>query len=563
MAVSGSAQRQQDFYVPGSVGIGTTNPSKKLDVSGSIQIGYALPSGLNVLETSNNDGIQWDNDNRTVNILLDNNVNTTWDQATGRVGIGTTTPVDKLHVWGNITASDFYMPTPTSTVTSIYSLVWEDGYIKYTDATNAAISGGIWVTDLTDVWVNPSYTNVGIGTISPTKNLEIYGANSGILVDGAAGGTSARSGSLILHGARDTSGDQGEFGRVFFSNYDAGGAPGVAYAEINAQNVAGDAGAARLHFFTSDPAGTLTEAMVINEDQHVGIGISDAGTILVVSGSGNETVDIHGGTSAVLQMRNSNSEGIQIRYGVYSENLTFYGTSFGGSIMAIETDTGHIGIGTTNPAYKLDVRGSGSFEGPVGIGTTPYVATRLALHRDLTSTQGFTAIRFGDLDANHHGIMQYWDQGSDNAGYISFSGKGNTSGQLVVKGGGEVGIGTTNPSWDLHVHGTISASTYSRAINIPFVYGTAYDGHSPPVIVPAPCSKDEIRVKTISGSCQVRVYKNDTTLLSAEWVSASNSEWSSSTAPAGIDFVEDDYVRVHISESKGCIGLTVNVKLTY
>ena len=130
---------------------------------------------------------------------------------------------------------------------------------------------------------------------------------------------------------------------------------------------------------------------------------------------------------------------------------------------------------------------------------------------------------------------------------------------------GNVGIGTTTPTWDLTVHGQLSASNYSRKTNIPVVWqGSVYDGHTPPILIPDNFTYDEYRVKTISGSCYVSVQKNDTTdLWQTAPASASNAGWTAETAGTSVTFVENDYIRVHISESKLCEGLSVNIYMTY
>jgi hypothetical protein len=76
---------------------------------------------------------------------------------------------------------------------------------------------------------------------------------------------------------------------------------------------------------------------------------------------------------------------------------------------------------------------------------------------------------------------------------------------------------------------------------------------------------DEYTVKTLSGSCYVRVLKNDTFALydPEPGASASNAGFVVESPSSSVTFVEDDYIRVHISESKQCEGLSVNVKMTY
>jgi hypothetical protein len=87
------------FYIKGNTGIGTQDPSAKLEVSGQVKITGGSPGAGKVL-TSDGDGLAtWQTPE--VNLWLKNSNNIYYNA--GKVGIGTTVPGTLLHVHSNIT----------------------------------------------------------------------------------------------------------------------------------------------------------------------------------------------------------------------------------------------------------------------------------------------------------------------------------------------------------------------------------------------------------------------------------------------------------------------------
>ncbi|NIP23179.1 MAG: hypothetical protein GWN67_01900 [Phycisphaerae bacterium] len=129
----------------------------------------------------------------------------------------------------------------------------------------------------------------------------------------------------------------------------------------------------------------------------------------------------------------------------------------------------NVGIGTTNPQAKLDVRGSLSVEDKVSIGTTnpdPFIK----LH--ISGSEG-AGLLLENLDATSK-----WSIGSHNTGYFSISESypGSASARLfidpggdteMVPTGGNVGIGT-NPVNKLDVEGAMAVgANYSGTDTAP------------------------------------------------------------------------------------------------
>ncbi len=208
-----------DNVFPGSgfVGIGTTTPSAHLHVNGSILVdnSYTLKSSneqiVNVLKTGPDDYtwlipvrsgfgtkfMNW-NEDAVLMTILDN----------GRVGIGTTTPATALDVAGTVTATAFAGDgsvltglTPSPWDTSGSNIYYNSGSVgigttspsQKLDVNGTVLANGFALnnsntrissltTDNIDlitsnaarVRIDPS-GNVGLGTISPSAKLDVVG----------------------------------------------------------------------------------------------------------------------------------------------------------------------------------------------------------------------------------------------------------------------------------------------------------------------------------------------------------------------------------------------------
>ena len=86
----------------GSVGIGTSSPSQKLEVNGNIGIPY---TGYLISTTDVGNSIQLHNGSGVMNFYTNGSIRLSIAYSTGNVGIGTTSPTTKLDVNGVITAT--------------------------------------------------------------------------------------------------------------------------------------------------------------------------------------------------------------------------------------------------------------------------------------------------------------------------------------------------------------------------------------------------------------------------------------------------------------------------
>jgi hypothetical protein len=109
------------------------------------------------------------------------------------------------------------------------------------------------------------------------------------------------------------------------------------------------------------------------------------------------------------------------------------------------TSTGNVGIGTTSPGAKLEVRSDGSAAGGAEI--------RLQ-HANNNTNDVVSTVNFAN-NAGSVGMIQAGTAGANNTGYIALFTDiaGSSSERMRVHTNGNVGIGTTSPDSKLHVAG--------------------------------------------------------------------------------------------------------------
>jgi len=92
-----------------NVGIGTTTPSEKLQVEGNIKLNSTLPK-IQFTDTNNDSDFHIANNNGVLEIADTSNQEERFAITTaGNVGIGTTTPTQKLEVDGNINGNELHL----------------------------------------------------------------------------------------------------------------------------------------------------------------------------------------------------------------------------------------------------------------------------------------------------------------------------------------------------------------------------------------------------------------------------------------------------------------------
>lgn len=332
--------------VDNNVGIGTLDPSTPLEVKGpdgtgpTIQTTNVAGNEVNSLwSDSSGDGyFRQKISAGTVNTVIQADGNSYING--GNVGFGTTNPLNKLSVVGSssdgISSSGNALRVGTSTNGLIFGAN-DSGNYGFVQAVNAD-----------DFAIQPNGGNVGIGTTSPTADLDIGGSTPAQLLPSSTtlGVSGNLAGTVYIEGSSQAS--------VFLEDGSStAGYEGVQMVSL--QDL--------LKFRAIDGStyGITTDNILVLEKDtgNVGVGIATPETELHVEGeltigrtlNSQNTLISHEGGANIITSDNPTS-GILPSTIFKSQNSTDTV-----EIMRLQGD-GNVGIGTDNPVTPLQVIGS-------------------------------------------------------------------------------------------------------------------------------------------------------------------------------------------------------------
>jgi hypothetical protein len=352
---------------------------------------------IQVEETADEDKIRFDTAG-TERMIID---------ASGNVGIGTSSPDSKLQIMNNDGSS--------------YRFGFSGSSDVYLDADNVYFrtdNGGANTAVMTT-------SGLGIGTTSPTSKVDIRGPNGAVQSRGQLYLTNTDSAAI-------NNGSQISLGGTYSGTSD------TFFASIAGRKENSTVGNFQgyLQFATRQTSGNV-ERMRIDSSGNVGIGTDSP------AGNGNLNVHAHS-TSTITSLKLSNSTsgaGSSQGFDLVSNANTAYVWNRQNDSMIFGTNntermridsSGNVGIGVTDPDQKLEVNGN------IRIPSTGKIV-------------------FGSAGASPGDYLELNDVGSSGS-LLKLVQDGVT--RFAIQGvTGNVGIGTSSPTQKLQVNGNIKLET--------------------------------------------------------------------------------------------------------
>ena len=202
------------------------------------------------------------------------------------------------------------------------------------------------------------------------------------------------------------------------------------------------------------------DRVTVLNNGNVGIGTTTPARKFDVEGSTNDD------WISRIYNTNTNGAGLLVRTDATSSNdkiaLGVYADS---AYKMVVKSTGYVGVGTTTPAYALDINGGSFTKSSIRLTRTDsgqdndpglYFVNNAGANNDW----GMGGIWFSNsTDGNAYGIIRCrTDDNTGTSGKLEFitgqSAVGNsTDPRMLIESNGEIGINTTSPTNYLHVHG--------------------------------------------------------------------------------------------------------------
>jgi hypothetical protein len=470
----------------GNVGVGTTSPTRKLDVDGDIRINnsiYGTATNHTYYQISNSDYNHSFYTRTDVGASLER-FTITGGAVDGiayfsntKVGIGTTSPTNNLHVVGNARAGSLLVGDSAASNTPATILHLKSSgtnavlRIEDSDGNNRVYDflvdygNGLYIKEesTTRMFFQETTGNIGIGTTSPGYKLDINGsvniASGQPLRWGSGDVEIINSGYNLVFKTYDGTDSLDEHMRIT-----SAGDVGIGTTSPNAKLDVNNSTVGEYAYFGSGSTRQLRLSSYNTTSDHAGHKIN-------ASSLNGEIILATGGTDAITvkndQSLQFNSYGAGYLKSDADGNITVDSDTIEDTLDSVTTrgntttnditvadviSTGNIGIGTSSPTAKLDVRATSGYavmiaNGDVGSGTNNRVQLRLS-YNGTDDYSHFITTRHNSSSSASNAIDFYTSDSTQNGVYPT-----NAVHGLTIEAG-NVGIGTTSPNAQLHVYST-------------------------------------------------------------------------------------------------------------
>jgi hypothetical protein len=380
------------------------------------------------------------------------------------VGIGTTTPTEKLQIVNSVAAGDGVSASLIAGTTGTSAFYMGNsgnnylGAIRYNNSTNTL-----------DFWTNNTPNRIKIDGSGNVAIPTLVGPGT-VQVD-ASGNLSVASGGTVT----------GSGAVNFIPKWTSTTNLGVSSIDDNGARVA-------INTFLSVGAGSPPTNQKIYAEQGAATGRAGRFEILNSSNPDEALFVTTNGTGKALSVSNTNAS-TGTKYGIYSTAVSavastavagYFSSTGGGTNYAAIFENGNVGIGTVDPAHKLEINSSTN---PVSGSNLTIGNIPLKINNSNGANGDGTGIRFAVSTAVGNtggGAIVFERTGANSQGKMHFSTKSSTTAdatipiRMTLDQNGNVGIGRVDPPNRLSVSGvnsivesTVAIESFNSSTTVP------------------------------------------------------------------------------------------------
>ena len=427
----------------GNVGIGTTSPNTALEVDGAITTttsDYVQgTTGSRLILETNGSGnthsfIQAQNSGGTSNAE-----DLALQLYGGNVGIGTDSPGANLEI------ND--ASTPKIRFGRGASYYWDIGHTSSDFQIQSQTGGTIMHLEYDG--------NVGIGTTSPDRELEVEG--DGNVYIRVTAKTDNDATAIELKNTQETWTIKNQDTNDDALQFESDTVTAMTILKAGNVGIGTDSPSAKLQITGSTSTAGDTTLHLKLPVGNVTAGGTVMGNILFSSSDNSG-----GGTGSVAKISTIAGDGTGAFTGggrptdlaFFTQPLNSVSTTL---VEAMRIDqNGNVGIGTTSPSTKLDVNGSATINNVLEVSSVDTGNPTASLETVRLSGYGLMGNR---------GALYFTNAKTDGSMFFGIGGTHSLGTKLSILSSGNVGIGTTSPNQKLHVNGGTQLGDINATVN--------------------------------------------------------------------------------------------------